>query len=514
MRKCRNRRLGADEKAPTVPHMSRPCNLHPTIHGKKGAVYAVVNGKVLRLTRQRLLSGELPEDLSITYGVTGHVRAEPATQQIHSVGGSGTGTALSQLAAAKGVDLSRFQDAGSDLDDVASCVNDWCFQRTALVEAADAVVVRHTTDGPEVLMIERKHGPFKNALSLPGGLRDPGESLFEAAAREMKEEVGVVARSSNPIGIISSADWDPRFAAGVRVGAVRFDVAHDTQYAAQDDALGATWVPVADIAAGVHSIAFGHATWLAAAFAEDDETASRLAVIAEASRVRNRRLIEQIQERRAAADAMPFPELGDPHAGQEIIVPRPALIVQPGEAAPLSQTAVRDARTALKARPPAVPRRVDITRLAEACEFVETRKQPKPYGFSDCAVKELPPMAYTVAPTRQQVVTVTADGKETVNVAEPGDIVMSGSSGEKYVVEAAKFGDLYDGDPGETVVPNQAPRMAARYSGSAEVVFTARWGEDMVLRPGDYLVLGSSGMPHRVDRNEFEATYNEVRANI
>ena len=494
--------------------MSRACNLTPTINGKKGAVYAVVNGKAVRLTRERILSGELPENLTIVYGVSGHVRVEPGTNSISVVGGSGSPAALSELARSRGVDLAPYASTASDAEDIESCSNDWCFQKTDMVEAADAVVVRQGPNGPQVLMIERKHGPFKNALSLPGGLRDTGESLYEAAAREMEEEVGIVSRSSKPIGVLSSADWDPRFAAGVRVGAVRYDVDADTQYAAKDDALAAKWVSVEDIAAGRYAVAFGHATWLAAAFADDATVARRLDVVAEASRVRNQRLISSIQERRAAVGAKQFSELGDAHEGHSITTVQPPHIVQArtGEAPP--STSLTDARSDLKAKHPSAPRRVDIQRLVEAYEFVETRKQPKEYAFSQAPVSELPPMSYTVVATQQRVLTFTADGLETENVAEPGDVVMSGPNGETYVVKAAKFEGLYDGEPGGTVVPNQAPRLVTRYTGSSEVIFTASWGEDMVLKPGDYIVGGTPDVPYRIAKEEFELTYNEVRTSV
>jgi 8-oxo-dGTP diphosphatase len=491
--------------------MSRSCNLTPTINGKKGAVYAVIDGKAVRLTRERLLSGELPENLEILYGVSGHVRVEPGTTVVKTVGGSGSTQALAAQAQAAGVNVAAVTTAQHDDEDVESCSNDWCFSKTDLVEAADAVIIRQGPNGPEVLMIERKHGPFKNALSLPGGLRDTGESLFEAAAREMAEEVGIASRAASPLGVIDSRDWDPRFAAGVRVGAVRYAVDGSIEYEATDDALAASWISLEEIASGRRAVAFGHATWLAAAFSDDPSLAQRMNVIAEASRVRNQRVISKIQQRRAAAGAMQFSELGNPHAPQQVRLEQPARAVPTSPQSHRVYTSISDARADLKAKPQSAPRKVDIARLASGYEFVETRKQPKEYVFSQAPVGELPPMSYTVAQQKQTVVTITADGIETQNTAEAGDVIMSGPSGENYVVKAAKFAGLYDGEPGGTVIPNQTPRMVTRYTGSSEVVFTASWGEDMVLKPGDYLVGDPSGVPYRIAKAEFEETYNEVR---
>ena len=56
--------------------------------------------------------------------------------------------------------------------------------------AASLAVFR---DG-RVLLARRAAPPFSGRFTLPGGLVEPGESLAEAALREMREEVGVEAR--------------------------------------------------------------------------------------------------------------------------------------------------------------------------------------------------------------------------------------------------------------------------------------------------------------------------------
>ena len=50
-----------------------------------------------------------------------------------------------------------------------------------------AVVVR----GDKALIIKRAHEPRKGEWSLPGGLLELGESLQDAALREIKEETGL-----------------------------------------------------------------------------------------------------------------------------------------------------------------------------------------------------------------------------------------------------------------------------------------------------------------------------------
>ncbi|AWN49912.1 NUDIX hydrolase [Methylobacterium terrae] len=55
--------------------------------------------------------------------------------------------------------------------------------------AASAAVVR---DG-RVLLAARGQAPMRGIYTLPGGQVEPGETLAEAALRELHEEVGVVA---------------------------------------------------------------------------------------------------------------------------------------------------------------------------------------------------------------------------------------------------------------------------------------------------------------------------------
>ena len=152
----------------------------------------------------------------------------------------------------------------------------------------------------------------------------------------------------------------------------------------------------------------------------------------------------------------------------------------------------------------------DINSIAQGLEFLPTTKQPKQYRFvAQGRPGGMPPMTYTVSQQQQPVVTVTSDGKETQNVAAVNDIIMSGPSGENYVVKAAKFPKLYQGQPGQTVIPEQSPRQVAQYRGRDTVTFTAPWGESMVLKPGDYLVRDGDQGYYRIAQAEYRQTYNE-----
>ena len=62
------------------------------------------------------------------------------------------------------------------------------YPRPALT--VDIVLVSRSAD-PKVLLICRKHEPFAGCWAIPGGFVDEGESLEEAARRELREETGV-----------------------------------------------------------------------------------------------------------------------------------------------------------------------------------------------------------------------------------------------------------------------------------------------------------------------------------
>jgi 8-oxo-dGTP diphosphatase len=73
--------------------------------------------------------------------------------------------------------------------------------------AADCVVF----DPQErLLLIRRKNPPFQGRYALPGGFVEYGETTEQAAARELLEETGLVARALDLIGVYSAPDRDPR----------------------------------------------------------------------------------------------------------------------------------------------------------------------------------------------------------------------------------------------------------------------------------------------------------------
>ena len=66
------------------------------------------------------------------------------------------------------------------------------------------VVVR---DG-RVLLIRRAKPPRRGEWSLPGGLQKLGETVFQAASREVMEEAGVIVRPLALVDVVDLIEWD------------------------------------------------------------------------------------------------------------------------------------------------------------------------------------------------------------------------------------------------------------------------------------------------------------------
>jgi 8-oxo-dGTP diphosphatase len=61
-----------------------------------------------------------------------------------------------------------------------------------------------------VVLVERGVEPFKGQWALPGGFKRPDESLDDAAARELREEVGFSASQLRQFGAFGDPGRDPR----------------------------------------------------------------------------------------------------------------------------------------------------------------------------------------------------------------------------------------------------------------------------------------------------------------
>lgn len=72
--------------------------------------------------------------------------------------------------------------------------------------AVDAIAVM---DG-KLVLVRRKHEPFKGRYALPGGFVEYGERIEDAVVREFREETGLEGRVERLLGMYSDPSRDPR----------------------------------------------------------------------------------------------------------------------------------------------------------------------------------------------------------------------------------------------------------------------------------------------------------------
>lgn len=90
-----------------------------------------------------------------------------------------------------------------------------------------------------LLLIRRKNPPFQGQYALPGGFVDYGETVEQAAARELMEETGLNAESLSLVGIYSDPRRDPR---GHTVSVAYLMRVSDFAPRAGDDAVQAAFI--------------------------------------------------------------------------------------------------------------------------------------------------------------------------------------------------------------------------------------------------------------------------------
>jgi len=73
--------------------------------------------------------------------------------------------------------------------------------------ATDCVI---SDEAGNVVLIRRKHEPFKGSYALPGGFVETGETVEAACRREIKEETSLELHDLRLVGVYSAPDRDPR----------------------------------------------------------------------------------------------------------------------------------------------------------------------------------------------------------------------------------------------------------------------------------------------------------------
>ena len=122
------------------------------------------------------------------------------------------------------------------------------------VIAADVIVQLPDHGEDSVVLIERLNPP--HGWAIPGGFVDVGESVEDAAVRELREETSLEVELTALLGLYSKPDRDPR---GHTVTAVYLGVSDGVPQAA-DDAKNVVVVSVNNLPA---PLAFDHEQVLA-----------------------------------------------------------------------------------------------------------------------------------------------------------------------------------------------------------------------------------------------------------
>jgi 8-oxo-dGTP pyrophosphatase MutT (NUDIX family) len=115
--------------------------------------------------------------------------------------------------------------------------------------SAGGLVVRRATGGFEVLIAEQlDRNSGRRTIRLPKGRVDAGETLEQAALREVREEVGLVARIVAPLGAVSYTFFERRAARQIAKRVHYFLMAHagGEAHAADGEMVAVAWCSLAD----------------------------------------------------------------------------------------------------------------------------------------------------------------------------------------------------------------------------------------------------------------------------
>lgn len=100
-----------------------------------------------------------------------------------------------------------------------------------------------------VLLIKRAKPPRQSEWSIPGGAQELGETVAEAAIREVKEETAITITAPTFLEVIDFIDRDPAGKVSHHYTLVDFGAEYQSgKISAGDDAAAAKWVALDDLA--------------------------------------------------------------------------------------------------------------------------------------------------------------------------------------------------------------------------------------------------------------------------
>ncbi|MBI1778998.1 MAG: hypothetical protein HYR63_26980 [Proteobacteria bacterium] len=113
-----------------------------------------------------------------------------------------------------------------------------------------------------------------------------------------------------------------------------------------------------------------------------------------------------------------------------------------------------------------------------------------------------------IADKEQEVVTVVAGKPETKNRAKPGDVIVTGAAGERYVIAADRFPRLYEKDPANPE-EYRAKGTVQAFLLEEGVTFKAPWGEQQSIEAGGVLVKNGEDV-YGIQAGVFAETYGRA----
>ena len=108
------------------------------------------------------------------------------------------------------------------------------------VPAVDAIIQMDT----QILLVKRKNEPFRGYMAIPGGFVNEGETVEDAAKREVREETSLDIELVDILGVYSDPKRDPRghIMSTVFIAYVPVNRNKSVEALAADDASELEWI--------------------------------------------------------------------------------------------------------------------------------------------------------------------------------------------------------------------------------------------------------------------------------
>lgn len=133
----------------------------------------------------------------------------------------------------------------------------YCYDYPRPAVSSDCLVFGFDGKQLNVLLIERKHDPYKGCWAFPGGFLEMNETSEECAKRELAEETGLAGICLEQLYTFSGLNRDPRGRV-VSVAYIALVRQSQMKVSAGDDASQAKWFAINDLP----KLAFDHDSML------------------------------------------------------------------------------------------------------------------------------------------------------------------------------------------------------------------------------------------------------------